>query len=124
MIKPTAYILLLLLSMSAVAEMDIRCGGSKKKKGGMKITMVGCVLEKDGHMMMTDKEHPGGVVLMSSGDIDIKAHLGQIMRVEGIMITMGDEGTINVRQDKMQTGEMMGIKLESMKMIKGHCDMN
>jgi hypothetical protein len=49
--------------------------------------------------MMTDKEYPGGVVLMSSGDIDIKTHVGQMMRVAGIVITMGDEGTI-IRWDK------------------------
>jgi hypothetical protein len=59
---------------------------------------------------------------MSSGDIDTKAHVGQMMRVTGIMITMGNEGTIKVGQDKAQTGEMMGIKLESMKMMKGTCD--
>jgi len=74
--------------------------------------------------MMTDKEYPGGVVLMSSGDIDIKTHVGQMMRVAGIMITMGDEGTIKVGQDKMQTGEMMGIKVESIKMMNGICGMN
>jgi hypothetical protein len=124
MIKPTAYMVLLLFSMSAFAEVAVRSGASEKKKRGQKITMVGCVVEKDGHMMITDKEHPFGIVLMSSGDIDIRAHVGQTMRVVGIMITMGDEGTIKVRHDKMQTREMMGIKLESMKMIKSTCAIN
>ena len=122
MIKPTAYMVLLLFSMSALAEIAIRSSGSEKKKRGRKITLVGCVVEKDGHMMLTDKEHPAGIVLMSSGDIDIKAHVGLIMKVVGIMITMGSEGTVKVGQDKAQTGKMMGIKLKSMKMIKGSCD--
>jgi len=122
MIKPTAYMVLLLFSMSAFAAIAIRSGGSEKKKRGQKIAMVGCVVEKDGHMMLTDEEHPAGIVLMSSGDIDIKAHVGQMIRVTGIMITMGDEGTVKVEHDKAQTGKMMGIKLKSMKMIKGSCD--
>ena len=61
--KPTAYMLLLLCSMSAIGEMAIRGCRSEKKKGGKKVTVVGCVVENEGHMMMTDKEHPGGVVL-------------------------------------------------------------
>ena len=119
-----AVFMLLLFCISASADARIGNGRSEKKQRGKKITMVGCIVEKDGHMMMTDKEHPGGVVLMSSGDIDIKAHVGQMMRVAGIMITMGNDGTIKVGQDKMQIGEMMGIKLESMKMKKGTCDMD
>lgn len=56
---------------------------------------------------------------MSSGDIEIKTYVGRVMRVTGIMITMRDEGTI-----KVGPGEMMGIKVQSMKMITGSCDMN
>jgi hypothetical protein len=119
-----AVFMLLLFCISASADARIGNGRSQKKQRGKKITMVGCIVEKDGHMMMTDKEQPGGVVLMSSGDIDIKAHVGQMMRVTGIMITMGNEGTIKVGQDKLQTGEMVGIKLESMKMIKATCDLD
>ena len=83
MIKPAAYMVLVLFSMSAPAEIAIRSSGSEKKKRGRKITMVGCVVEKDGHMMLTDREHPGGIVLMSSGDIDIKANVGLIIPIRG-----------------------------------------
>ena len=105
--------------MSAIVEMAIRGCTSDKKKGGKKVTVVGCVVENEGHIVMTDKEYPGGVVLMSSGDIDIKIYIGRMMRVTGIMTTMGDEGTVKVGPD-----EMMGIKVQSMKTTKGICDMN
>src|SRR5438105_1712885 len=116
--------MLLLCCISAIADMGIGNGGSEKKKRGKKITTVGCIVEKDGHMMMTNKEHPSGVVLLSSGDIEIKPHVGRMMRVAGSIITMGDEGTIKVGLHKKTTGEMMGIKVRSMKMINGSCDMD
>lgn len=103
---------------------------------GKKMSMTGCVAEKDGKYMMMNKEHPEGVQLMSSEDM--KAHVGHKMQVSGMMQDMSDDSMKSddnmkyndnmksdekMKDDKMKHGEM-GMKVSSMKMMSDHCDMS
>src|SRR5277367_4461364 len=56
---------------------------SDNMKSGKTMSMTGCISEKDGHYMMTNKEHPNGMMLMSADDM--KAHVGHKMKVTGMM---------------------------------------
>src|SRR5271165_5866449 len=57
-------------------------------KNPKKMSMTGCVAEKDGKYMMMNKEHPDGVELMASQDM-MKPHVGHMMKVTGTMSTGG-----------------------------------
>jgi hypothetical protein len=94
--------LLLAFCMSASAQTDKMKSSDSMK--GKKSSMTGCVMEKDGHMMMANKEHPDG--MMMSG-MDMKDHVGHMMKVTGMMMT-DDKG-------------MMMMNVQSMKMMKGSC---
>jgi hypothetical protein len=74
-------------------------------KGGKMMSMTGCISEKDGKYMMMNKQHPDGVMLMTSDDM--KAHVGQKMKVMGMMDNSKDH---------------MGMKTTSMKMMSSTCD--
>jgi hypothetical protein len=104
-------------------------------KNPKKMSMTGCVAEKDGKYMMMNKEHPDGVELMASQDM-MKPHVGHMMKVTGTMGTGGamskmdpPSGSAMSSGDSTKQGSMgmkhdnMGImKVSSMKMMSDHCD--
>ena len=109
--------LVLASSMSAMAQTGMSNDSSMKKDqmSGKKMSMTGCIAEKDGKFMMTNQEHPDGVQLMSSEDL--KAHVGHKVKVTGMM--EGMSGDSMKPDDKMP---MMGMmKVSSMKMVSAHC---
>lgn len=132
--------LVLACSMSAFAQTGTSSDSSMKsdkmsdKMMGKKMSMTGCIAEKDGKYMMMNKKHPEGVALMSSEDM--KAHVGHKVRVTGMMEKMdnmsGDSAQSNdqmkdekmEKNDKMMDQNGMGMKVTSMKMMSDHCDMS
>ena len=130
--------LLLACTMSAFAQMDMSSDSSMKKSDkmmGKKMTMQGCIMEKDGKYMMMNKEHPDGVGLMSSEDL--KPHVGHKMKVKGMVEKMDNMSADSIRSDdKTKTDDsmkddttmkhngmgMMEMKVSSMKMMSEHCD--
>lgn len=124
--------LVLACSMSAMAQTNMSSDSSmhKDQMSGKKMSMTGCISEKDGKYMMMNKWHPDGVHLMSSEDL--KPHVGHKMKVTGMMEKMdamsGDSmnsADTMSKGDKMKQGKMgmMEMKVSSMKMLSGHCDM-
>ncbi len=122
--KRVAMCMLLLFCVCAFAQTGMNSSGADKKMSGKKTTMSGCMTEKDGHMMMMNKKHPDGVMMMGSSGMDMKAHTGHMMKVTGTMGMMGDDGKMMMGDDKMKSGKgMMMMQVDSMKMMKGSCDM-
>lgn len=125
--------LVLACSMSAMAQTYGSSNSATKQDqmAGKKMSMTGCISEKDGNYMMMDAKHPNGVHLMSTEDL--KPHVGHKVKVTGMMEKMdsmpaGDSmksGDGMSKDDKMKHDEMgmMGMKVSSMKMISEHCDM-
>ncbi|MBA3916371.1 MAG: hypothetical protein H0X25_21505 [Acidobacteriales bacterium] len=120
-------------SLSAVAQTDMSSDSSMKKDhmSGKKMSMTGCVAEKDGKYMMMNKDHPQGVQLMSSEDM--KSHVGHKVKVNGMMEKMGPTSADSMKtdekmpkDDKMKHGDMgmMGMKVSNMKMMSEQCDMS
>ncbi len=138
-------------STSAMAQTNSTSDSSMKKKDmmmGEKMSMTGCVSEKDGKYMMMDKAHPDGVQLMTSDDL--KPHVGHKMKMTGMMEKMDDMGTMKadnaakpdgsakadgpppsdatMKHDDMSMKHdgmaMMEMKVTSMKMISTTCDMS
>ena len=122
--------LVLACSMSARAQTDMSSDSSMKKDhaSGKKMSITGCISEKDGKYMMMNKQHPDGVQLMSSEDL--KPHVGHKVKVTGMMESMS--GDSMKADDKMAGGDnmkhenmaMMGMRVSSMKMMSEQCDMS
>ena len=110
---------LLACSFALVAQTSMSSDSSMKKSDSMgkQMTMTGCVSEKDGKYMLTDKKHPNGVELMSSEDL--KPHVGHKVSVTGMM-----EGN-SMSGDSMSNHNMAmsGFKVNSMKMVSDRCSM-
>jgi hypothetical protein len=118
--KKLTMCMLLLFCVCAFAQTDMNSGD--KNMSGKKTSMTGCMMEKDGHMMMMNKEHPDGVMMM--GSMDMKAHTGHMMKATGTMGMMGDDGKMMMGDDKMKSGKgMIMMQVDSMKMMKSSCDM-
>ena len=134
----TMLMLVLACTMSAFAQTGMSSDSSMEKSDkmmGKKMSMKGCIMEKDGKYMMMNKEHPDGVGLMSSEDL--KPHVGHKVAVKGMMEKMDDmsAGSMN-SDDKMKKDDtmksddkmkhegmgMMEMKVSSMKMMSEHCD--
>ncbi len=116
--------LVLACTASMFAQTDMSSDSSMKKSDSMgkKMTMTGCVSEKDGKYMLMDKKHPDGIELMSSEDL--KPHVGHKVSVTGMM--EGDSmGKDNMSHDGMKKDNMAmsGFKVTSMKMVSDHCQM-
>ena len=96
---------------------------SKSDSMGKKMTMTGCIGEKDGKYMLMDKKHPDGVELMSSEDL--KPHVGHKVTVTGMMQNSAMSGDNMKSDDKMSNDKMgmSGFKVTSMKMVSEHCTM-
>jgi hypothetical protein len=77
--------LVLACSMSAMAQSGMSSDSSMKKDhmAGKKMSMTGCVSEKDGKCMLMTKKHPDGIQLISSEDL--KPHVGHEIMVNGTM---------------------------------------
>jgi hypothetical protein len=105
-------------SVSVVAQTGMSSDSSMNKSDSMgkKMIMTGCVSEKDGKYMLTDKKHPDGLELLTSQDL--KPHVGHKMSVTG---TMGNA----MSGDSMAKDSMAasGFKVTSMKMVSDHCAM-
>jgi hypothetical protein len=114
---PLAAMLVLACSVAAVAQTSMSSDSSMKKSDSMgkQMTMTGCVSEKDGKYMLTDKKHPNGVELMSSEDL--KPHVGHKISVTGMMESDAMSGD-SMSKDNMA---MAGFKVNSMKMVSDHC---
>jgi len=126
---------LLACSMPALAQSNMSDSSIKgDQMAGKKMSMTGCVSEKDGKYILTNKEHPDGVQLMSSKDL--KAHVGHTIKVTGTMGKMdgtsGDsmksddsmKSNDNMKSDKMKKDNMgMQLEVSSMKMVSDHCEM-
>src|SRR5277367_3292740 len=93
--------LALMCSLPAFSQSD----PPKDAQSGKMMSMTGCVSEKDGKYMMMNKQHPEGVMLMTSEDM--KPHVGHQMKVSGMMDNSKDH---------------MGMKMSSMKMMSTTCD--
>ena len=127
----TMLMLVLACTMSAFAQTGMSGDTSMQKSDkmmGKKMSMKGCIMEKDGKYMMMNKEHPDGVGLMSSEDL--KPHVGHKVEVKGMMEkTEMSAGSMN-SDDNMKSDDkmkhegmgMMEMKVTSMKMMSEHCD--
>jgi hypothetical protein len=103
---------------------------SDSMKSAKMMSVTGCISEKDGHYMMTNKEHPNGIMLTSSDDL--KPDVGHKLKVTGTMqnSSMGMSGdamkTDNMSKsgDAMKSDNMsvMALKLTSMKTMSATCD--
>ena len=98
--------LALMCSIPAFPQTSTSSQKSDTMKTGKMMSMTGCISEKDGKYMMMNKEHPDGVMLMSSDDM--KPHVGHKVKVSGMM----ENGKDN----------MMDMKMSSMKMMSATCD--
>ncbi len=120
--------MVLACTLFAAAQTDMSRDSSMKKSdkmSGKKMSMTGCVAEKDGKYMMMNKEHPDGVQLMSSEDL--KPHVGHKVHVSGMMEKMDDTSGGSMKSDDKMKHDGMGMmtmKVSSMKMISEHCDMS
>ncbi len=116
---------LLACSVSLVAQTGMSSDSSMSKSDSMgkKMTMTGCIGEKDGKYMLMDKKHPDGIELMSSEDL--KAHVGHKVRVTGMMEKNAMSGDNMKSDDKMSDDKMgmSGFKVTSMKMVSEQCTM-
>ena len=120
------------------------------KNMGKEMSMKGCVSEQDGKYMLMTKDHPNGVMLMSSEDL--KPHVGHKVKVKGTMAGsdqmmgshdnmaagsnmsasgsgMSGSGNSSMSDDKMKSNDkmksdgmgMMGVKVTEMKMVSDKC---
>ena len=110
---------LLTCSFAVVAQTSMSSDSSMKKSDSMskQTTMTGCVSEKDGTYMLTDKKHPNGVELMSSEDL--KPHVGHKVSVTGMM----DDNSMSGDSMSNHNMAMSGFKVNSMKMVSDRCSM-
>ena len=123
--KLAMFMVMFVLSCTcASAQTSTAKSGSDKMSHKMN-TMTGCMTEKDGHMMMMNKKHPDGVMMMGSDKMDMKAHAGHTMTVTGTMGMMGPDGKMMMMsdKDKMKPGAQMMMQVDSMKMVKNSCAM-
>jgi len=106
-------------SFAVVAQTSMSSDSSMKKSDSMgkQMTMTGCVSEKDGKYMLTDKKHPNGVELMSSEDL--KPHVGHKVSVTGMM----DDNSMSGDSMSNHNMAMSGFKVNSMKMVSDRCSM-
>ena len=130
----TILMLVLACTMSAFAQTGMSSDSStpkseKDKMKGKKMSMQGCIMEKDGKYMMMNKQHPDGVGLTSLEDL--KPHVGHRVKVKGTMEKMDNISAAAMKSDdKMPNNDkirhedtgMMEMKVSSMKMVSEHCD--
>ena len=116
--------LVLACSMSAMAQSNMSSDSSAQNgMSGKKMSMTGCVSEKDGKYMLMTKKHPDGIQLMNSDDL--KPHVGHEIMVMGTMQKMDASGGSN---SSMSSGDqkgkgMMQMNVSSMKMVSETCSM-
>jgi pentapeptide MXKDX repeat protein len=80
-----AFLAMLLAGTICAVAQTTPSGDSMKhdKEAGKKETLTGCIVEKDGRYLLTNRRHPGGVELSTSEDL--KSHVGHKVRVAGKM---------------------------------------
>ena len=110
-------------SVAVVAQTGMSSDSSMNKSGAMgkKMTMTGCVSEKNGKYMLTDKKHPDGLELMSSEDL--KPHVGHKVSVTGMMESAMSGDSMAKDSTAKDSMAMSGFKVTSMKMVSDHCTM-
>ena len=113
-----------------VSAQSFTSGDSMKhdKMAGKKTSISGCISEKDGKYLLSNDKHPDGVELSTSEDL--KPHVGQKVRVTGILADamagsdkMGSGDAM--AHDKMAAGDKMasGDSMAHDKMAMGHGSM-
>src|SRR5690242_20608665 len=110
-------------SISVVAQTGMSSDSSMNKSDSMgkKMTMTGCVSEKNGKYMLTDKKHPDGLELMTSQDL--KPHVGHKMSVTGMMENAMSGDSMAKDSTAKDSMTMSGFRVTSMKMVSDHCAM-
>lgn len=111
-------------SMSAFAQSGMSSDSSMQNGSGKKMSMTGCIAEKDGKYMLQTKKHPDGIMLMSSEDM--KPHVGHTVTVMGSMQHMdaGSGGAMSSGgSDAGMSKGMMQMNVTSMKMVSETCSM-
>jgi hypothetical protein len=111
--------LVLACSLSAFAQSGMSSDSSVQNGSAKKMSMTGCVAEKDGKYMLMTKKHPDGIQLMSSEDL--KPHVGHEIMVTGTMQKMDSSGG-SMSNDSMSKG-MMQMNVATMKMVSETCSM-
>lgn len=108
-------------SVAMVAQTGMSSDSSMNKSGAMgkKMTMTGCVSEKDGKYMLTDKKHPDGLELMSSEDLN--PHVGHKVSVTGMMESAMSGDSMAKDSTAKDSMAMSGFKVTSIKMVSDHC---
>lgn len=137
--KLTTMLMIVLACCLVAAAQDSMSGDSMKKDKmqdktmGKKMSMTGCVTEKDGKYMLMNKEHPDGVQLMSSEDL--KPHVGHKVKISGMMMDNSSGDAMksdekmkndNMSKDNMKHDNMgmMSMQVTDMKMKSEQCDMS
>ncbi len=96
------------------------------KMMGKKMSATGCIAEKDGKYMLMNKQHPDGMMVMSSEDL--QPHVGHKVKLIGTMengaMTSGTNGETKSDDKSADSMGMMTMKVSSMKMISTQCDMS
>src|SRR5450631_522310 len=108
-------------SVSVLAQTGMSSDSSMNKSMSKKMTMTGCVSEKGGKYMLTDKKHPDGLELMSSEDL--KPHVGHKVSVTGMMESAMSGDSMAKDSTAKDSMAMSGFKVTSMKMVSDHCTM-
>lgn len=110
-------------SVAVVAQTGMSSDSSMNKSSAMgkKMTMTGCVSEKNGKYMLTDKKHPDGLELMSSEDL--KPHVGHKISVTGMMESAMSGDSMAKDSTAKDSMAMSGFKVTTMKMVSDHCAM-
>jgi hypothetical protein len=116
--------------VTMMAQTGMSSDSSMKNSGqmGKTTTMTGCVSEKDGSYLLTNKNHPHGIQLTSSENL--KEHVGHKVSVTGTMEKSKDAMKSNdkmsnstMSHDSMSMG-MAAFKVNSLKMVSTSCGMS
>jgi hypothetical protein len=121
--KKINLMLMLVLACStyAVAQSGMSSDSSMQNGSGKKMSMTGCVSEKDGRYLLMTKKHPDGIQMMSSEDM--KPHVGHEITVMGTMQKMDASGGSMGSSDSGMSKGMMQMNVTSMKMVSETCSM-
>ena len=116
---PRIWVALLFLAI-AIGPVNIEGAGLKKEERGKKITVVGCLVETEGHFTITDEHQHSEFLLMTRGDIDMRASVGHLVRVKGR--TADRDDYVPIGGDKGGS-RFIGLKVESVSGTKESCDL-
>jgi hypothetical protein len=117
---PRVCVALLFLAV-AIEPAIMESTGLKKEKAGKKITIVGCLVETEGHFTISGEDHSTEFLLMTRGDIEVRDYVGHVISVRGR--TVGSDGYVSIGKDHGKPDRLIGIKVESVRMARESCEM-